>query len=59
MAIDETESSGDIGRFKKIAKGQHLLLEMHSMSYGNVYAAWDRPEPIKWRHTVPCGALEQ
>ena len=28
------------------------------MSYGDVYTAWDRPAPIKWRHTVPCSALE-
>ena len=58
VAIDETEISGDIGRSQTLAQGQRLPTEMYSMSYGDVFTAWDRPEPTKWRHTVPCSALE-
>ena len=39
-------------RLRGVARGHRLPMQMHSLSYGDVYTAWDRPEPIKWPYTV-------
>ena len=54
VAIDETEISGDIGRYQILAQGQRLPTQMYSLSYGDVVTAWDRPKPIKLLAILAC-----
>ena len=56
--VDETEIAGDRARLLYVTCAQHAPLGVNSLRYGDIHTAWDRPEPIKWRHTVPCGALQ-
>ena len=55
--FDETEIVGDCGRSPEIIPAQHQPPWLHSLRCVDTHTAWDHPKPIRWRHTVPCGAL--
>ena len=56
--IDETEIVGAFWRSRESIPAQNQPPWVPSLCYGDTHTAWDHPEPIRWRHTVPCGALE-
>ena len=54
--VDETEITGDRVEINEDSRVLFLLRQTFAPDPGDIHAARDRRERIKWRQTVPCSA---